>query len=153
MIYGSALRILKRPEDAEEVVCDVLLRAWRKADTFDPARGSLLAWLLVMTRSAALDRLRAVAYAAGEAQESLPMRDFVDSREPVTDPERNQRQDRLQQAMSCLPEPQRRVLELAYFEGLSQSEIAARTGEPLGTVKTRTRLAMQRMRDLLKGQV
>jgi RNA polymerase sigma-70 factor (ECF subfamily) len=155
-LYALALSMLREPADAEEVSADALLQAWRTARTFDPARGSVVAWLATMVRSRSLDRLRArkhqvlklqrvaepILHGGGEAvtpAEEAPDRKLegVEARSQV------------ERALADLPEAQRRVIELAYFSGLSQSEIAAQLGVPLGTVKTRTLAALRRLRALL----
>ncbi|MEW6273226.1 MAG: sigma-70 family RNA polymerase sigma factor [Thermodesulfobacteriota bacterium] len=152
-VNGLALRILADREVAEEVTGDVYLQVWRSAASYDPARGSALAWLFTLARSRAIDRLRA---GAGERRHAAPAEP---PREPESDapgPEEGsslaQRRRIVHAALERLGEEQRRVLEMAFFQGLSHGEIAAALGTPLGTVKTRIRLGVGRLRELLKAQ-
>jgi RNA polymerase sigma-70 factor (ECF subfamily) len=146
LVNGLAFRILGDATSAEEVTGDVYLQVWRQAARYDRTRGAPLAWLLVLTRTRAIDRLR-----ARRAPPALA--DTVEPPVAPSDPEDeaavNERRRIVQGALGRLPPEQRQVIELAYFGGLSQSEIAATVGEPLGTVKTRIRLAMLRLRHAL----
>jgi RNA polymerase sigma-70 factor (ECF subfamily) len=155
-LYGLALRITGERADAEEVVLDVFAQVWREAGRFNPDRGSPGAWFGTLTRSRALDLLRARSRrgrlrAAVErvAPDQVPVLPAA-----VTGPEETvdlaERSVQVRAALAGLPEPQRAVIELAYFGGLSQSEIAAELGEPLGTVKTRVRAGMQKLREALQ---
>lgn len=141
-VYSLALRIVGRPEDAEDVTQQVFTQAWRTAASYDATRGVLAAWLMVMTRSRAIDCLRrhnpARGGTRGEAFLAIPdteptVEQVVATREQV---------DRVRTAIDLLPAEQRQAVELAYYEGLTQSEIAERTSTPLGTVKTRVRTAL-----------
>ena len=150
-LLGLAQRILGVGGEAEEVLQEVFLYVWRSAGSFDPARGSVLAWLLVATRSRAIDRLRARRPASrGELRR---LDDVPESAAPV-DVERDSAarewESVCRAAIGELPEEQRRVLELAYFEGLTHVEIAERTATPLGTVKTRVRLGLMKLRELIR---
>jgi RNA polymerase sigma-70 factor (ECF subfamily) len=156
MVMGLALSIVRDRTDAETVVLDAFTQAWRDAGRYDAARGSVASWLLVLTRSRALDLLRAVGRRARLAPISVddaPPAALVAEDAP-SDPaqavEAGERQREVAVAMRELPEPQRLVIELAFFEGLSHSEIAERLAEPLGTVKTRIRLGMTKLRQLLR---
>ena len=144
-----ARRILRGAAEAEDVVQDVFVEAWLHASRFDPRRGNAVAWLLAMARSRALDRVRArgVAERAGTA---LVREDARAVALPIEPAQQRQERERIQAALAALPPEQRETLLLAYFEGLSQSEIAARTGEALGTVKTRCRLALEKLSRLLQ---
>jgi RNA polymerase sigma-70 factor (ECF subfamily) len=156
LLLAVATRMLGNRADAEEILLDALARVWGEPGRFDVARGSLRAWLTVLVRSRALDLLRArqrserlAARAAQQAPEetrTAPV-DPADPSEPaVQDDERR----RVLEALAELPPAQREAIELAYYGGLSQSEIAERTGTPLGTVKTRIRDGMQKLRVLLR---
>jgi RNA polymerase sigma-70 factor, ECF subfamily len=151
VVRTQVLRIVERPMDAEEVVEEVFWQAWRQADRFDASRGEVGAWLRTIARSRSLDRARALKR-SGEME--LQDQDGVD-REMAGDAGdadgavEAERLELVQRALSELPPEQREVLEMAYYEGMSQSEIAGRSGVPLGTVKTRMRLAIQKLRGAL----
>ena len=139
LVYSVAKHILGDSGAAEEVLQDIFHQLWRSASSFDSARGSLSSWLLVMARNRSIDRVRRRTPTVGEeVAETL--------HGPVLDIEsvaaQNEMAARVRAALRALPEAQRLAIELAYFEGLTQSEIAKRTGDPLGTVKTRLRTAL-----------
>ena len=142
-VYSVAKHILQDAGAAEEVLQDIFHQLWRNAANFDSARGSLTGWLLVMARNRSIDRLRrrtvtvGVEVAATLHGSALDMESFAVKQEMAS---------RVQAALQGLPEAQRQAMELAYFEGLTQSEIAKRTGDPLGTVKTRLRTALASLR-------
>jgi RNA polymerase sigma-70 factor (ECF subfamily) len=140
LVNGLALRILRDPSDAEDVVQEVFVQAWRQADRFDPARGTPEAWLCTLARTRALDKLRRRVSRREEPAEAAP---------GTTAAPRNVEVLAVRKALEDLSANQRRALELAYYEGLTQSEIAERLGEPLGTIKTRIRTAMMRLREAL----
>ncbi len=150
LVYGLALRMLGSVEDSEEVTLDVYNQVWRKAGTFNPGRGSLLSWLITITRSRALDRIRART-SRQRNLEPLPAQEDLPDRAPTPEQETALSQERriVQAALGQLPAEQRRPIELAFFEGLSHSEVAEALRQPLGTVKTRIRLGMMKLRDLL----
>jgi RNA polymerase sigma-70 factor, ECF subfamily len=148
MLYGLVLRIVGRAADAEEVLQDVWLQAWRQAATWDPARGTVAGWLVTLARSRAIDRIRSVA-SRRRAESTPPPETASVPDEPAANAERHQRQERLSAALATLTPRQREVLELGYFGGLSQSEIAARIGAPLGSVKSWARQGLMRMRELV----
>lgn len=150
-VYSLALRILEDQADAEDIVQEVFSQAWAQAGRHDVARGSVGAWLLMMTRSRAIDRLRsrrgsgeAVPFAEGDA---LQLADLSPSQEAVASTA--EQVSRVRDALSRLPLLQRVSLELAFYEGLSHREIAERLEQPLGTVKTRIRLALMKLREAL----
>lgn len=142
-VYSIALRVLHDPEAAEEVLQDTFLRLWQNAHGFDPSRGSLAGWLVVSARNRAISRLRR---RRPESSDDL----LEDSSMVPADFELNadvrQLESRVKTALASLPQEQRLALELAYFEGLTQSEIAERIREPLGTIKSRLRAALQTLR-------
>jgi RNA polymerase sigma-70 factor (ECF subfamily) len=151
--YGLVLRILHVRADADEVLQETFLELWRRARDFDPARGGLDSWVATIARTRAIDRLRSVASGSrllqGAADQPPPVSALpTDPREAA---EAAQQRVRVERALQALPPEQRSVVELAYFEGLSQSEIAERTGTPLGTIKTRARLALTKLAQLLEG--
>jgi RNA polymerase sigma-70 factor (ECF subfamily) len=150
LVYSLALRILRNTGDAEDVTQEVFAQLWAHASRFDPSRGAVGAWLSVIARSRALDRLR--RHAAGarattgpEALTAIP--DPAPSVEVVAASAEQAAAAR--EALASLPSEQRTALELAYYEGLTQAEIAAKTATPLGTVKTRIRTGLQRIRDAM----
>jgi RNA polymerase sigma-70 factor, ECF subfamily len=149
-VYGLAFRVLNDSTMAEEVTMDVYMQVWKQADQFDQSRGNPMVWLTVMTRSRAIDRLR-VGKKDREARE--PLDEISEDQGIEGDPEQSSfylEQCRIvQQALASLPIEQREVIEMAYFGGLSQSEMAAKIGQPIGTVKTRVRLGMIRLRNIL----
>lgn len=148
LVFSQALRILRDTPEAEDVTQEVFARVWVDAARFDPGRGAVGAWLIVIARSRALDRLRRRKSRGGITTSPDALSDMPD---PSPNAERlaaSAEQVRAAHgAMADLPADQRTMLELAYFEGLTQSEIADRTGAPLGTVKTRIRAGLQRLRD------
>ena len=156
VMYGLALRMVSEPADAEEVVLDAFAQAWRDAVRFDTSRGSVLGWLTTIVRTRALDAIRArgrraklVDTASVRLDEPAAMSQGAPAPDrAVEDSERNVA---VGSALSALPEPQRRAIELAFFEGLTHQEVAERLREPLGTVKTRIRLGMLKLREMLGG--
>jgi RNA polymerase sigma-70 factor (ECF subfamily) len=148
LLLALASRMLGRPADAEDVVQEIWVRAWSRADSFDPARGTVAAWLVTMTRSRAIDRLR--ARASRDRAERAPFVDPPASGDaPPRDVEQRETAGQVRAALASLGPDQRQVLELAYFAGLTQSEIASRLGAPLGTVKSWTRQALTRLREAI----
>lgn len=139
LVFSVAKRILKNSSAAEEILQDVFYRAWSGASMFDANRGSMAGWLLVAARNRAIDRLRR---AQGEATDPITENMVSLGSNLETKAAQNVMLAKVKSAMSELPQSQRTALELAYFEGLTHSEIAERTGEPLGTVKTRLRAAL-----------
>ncbi len=146
VMLGLALRILRDRGDAEDLVHDVFIEAWKKASTFSRQRGRVRSWLLLRTRSRAIDRLRSLDVARRHAQAHGPT-DFPGLQSAaVGDPAAAPDQRRARDALASLPEKQRSVVELAFFEGLSCSEIATRCDTPLGTVKSRLVAGMRELR-------
>ncbi|HEX4008210.1 MAG TPA: sigma-70 family RNA polymerase sigma factor [Acidobacteriaceae bacterium] len=147
MLFGMLVRVLRDPQAAEEILQDLFLQLWRGAARFDATRGSLPAWLMVIGRNRALSRLRTRAYReAAEDIDAFPANAVPSSVNLADEAERSLLMEKLRTAMAALPGEQRQAVELAYFEGMTQTEIAARTGSPLGTVKSRVRTAMQSLK-------
>jgi RNA polymerase sigma-70 factor (ECF subfamily) len=146
-VYGLCLRMLQEPAAAEEVSQETFLKLWARADQFDPARGALVSWLLTIARRSALDRIRREA----RRPALLEPRDSDERLSRLPDPASQSEEARwrtLRLALQQLPREQRAAIELAYYQGLSHREISDYLGIPLGTVKTRIRLGMQRLRAL-----
>jgi RNA polymerase sigma-70 factor (ECF subfamily) len=147
-VYGLALRITRDRSAADEVVVDTFWQVWRQASRYDGVRGEPIAWILTIARSRALDRLRSLR--RSRSVEGIDVLETASSDEsPETDLRLAERAAAVRAAFEFLPGGQRQALELAYFDGLSHTEIAARLGEPLGTVKTRIRSGLTRMREAL----
>jgi RNA polymerase sigma-70 factor (ECF subfamily) len=150
MLFGMLVRILRDQQAAEEVLQDLFLQLWRNAGQFDAARGSLSAWLMVIGRNRAISRLRGRRdREVMEEEEGDYANTFASSQNIEDEAVRAQVARNISAAMQQLPAEQRQALELAYFEGMTQSEIASQTGIPLGTIKTRVRTAMQILRQIL----
>jgi RNA polymerase sigma-70 factor (ECF subfamily) len=150
-LYSLAFRILQDQGEAEEVVQDVFAQAWRQASRYDTSRGAVVAWLLVMARSRSIDRVRAKA-GRPPLQEDDPalLRDLTDGGIPAdTLVVTAEQASRLRASLVQLPLLQRTAIELAFYEGLTHAEIAERLEQPLGTVKTRIRLGLLKLRDAM----
>jgi RNA polymerase sigma-70 factor (ECF subfamily) len=147
--FGVARRVLRNDAEAEEVLQDTFVEVWRSATRYDPRRAAPERWILTMARTRAIDRLRQNG-ARGRLADNLQVQPRSEAA-PAADEQMSHRREakRLRDALATLPVEQRRVLEQAYDAGLSQSEIAEATGTPLGTVKTRTRMAMMKLAELL----
>jgi RNA polymerase sigma-70 factor (ECF subfamily) len=150
-LYSLVFHLLKDADEAEDVVEETFWQAWRKASSYEPSRGAVSTWLLTIGRRRALDRLRAKGRRREESMSQPGL--LADIASPLPDPlqavEGSERRSQVRAALRELPDEQRAVLEMGYFQGLSQTEIAEMTGQPLGTVKTRMRLAMQKLREPL----
>jgi RNA polymerase sigma-70 factor (ECF subfamily) len=153
VVHGVVARLLRQPDEVEDVVEETFWQAWRQASRFDPTRGAVQTWLLTIARSRALDRVRSLRRRREEPLEGDDGQivfQLTAASDPGLDAEASERSAIVGAALSGLPPEQREALELGYFGGLSQTEIAERTGQPLGTVKTRMRLAMQKLRSQLQ---
>ena len=150
LAFGLIRRIVRDPAASEEVLQEVFWQIWREAARYDPRRGSPEAWVVMRAKTRAIDRLRAMRRRektfVAPADDSLTR----STEEPAENPGvAVETRGLVRSALNALPESQRRVVELAFFEGLTQSEIAGRLGEPLGTVKTRARLGLERLKSLI----
>jgi RNA polymerase sigma-70 factor (ECF subfamily) len=141
IVYSVALRVLADTGAAEDVLQEVFMQLWRNPGAFDASRGNLAPWLAVIARNRAIDSLR-------RRQPETDIEDVIVSVEPdmAGDAERSRAMEKVRSALGSMPAPQRSALEMAYFEGLTHSEIAKKTGEPLGTVKTRIRAGLMALR-------
>lgn len=147
LVYAEAVRILRDKGAAEEILQDIFHQVWRTAEKFDRERGSLPGWLMVATRNRAISRLRR---RAGRTEEEWSENSATLPFNLETAASQNQMLGRVKSAMSALPQGQREAIELAFFEGMTHSEISSKTGEPLGTVKTRIRSALEILRKAMQ---
>lgn len=141
IVYSVALRVLQDTGGAEDVLQDIFMQLWRNPGSFDSSRGNMAAWLAVIARNRAIDALR-------RRRPQDDIENVIVSVEPdmASEAERSRAMEKIRGAMESMPAPQRSALELAYFEGLTHMEIAEKTGEPLGTVKTRIRTGLLTLR-------
>ena len=153
LVYGLALRILGNTAAAEEVTLDVYTQIWRQATVYEAQRGAPSAWLFMLTRSRAIDLLRSQA----QEQKRIASLEVAEVHTAISTPEESsvvtERRSFVQAAFAALAAEQREVLDLAYFSGLSHGDIAMQLALPLGTVKTRIRLGMAKLRELLRPLV
>lgn len=151
ILLGLLLRILHSRAEAEDVLQEVFVQVWRRAGSYDESRGRGFTWLVTLARSRAIDRLRALDSRSRAATASAAEASEVVS-DASLDAFRSEQREIVRAALAELTEDQRRTLLLAYEEGLTQSEIAARLNQPLGTVKTRTRAGLMKLRELLRDK-
>lgn len=144
LIYGLALRMLRNAADAEEATADVFSHVWRCAHTWDSGRGAVATWLIMLCRSRCIDRIRS-RRTRRQTEQAIESPSIIDSRVEWQD------RETISAALRQLDPEDRRLIELAFFDGLTHTELAKRLSLPLGTVKTRIRSAVQQMRNLLKG--
>jgi RNA polymerase sigma-70 factor (ECF subfamily) len=146
LVYSVALRVLKESGQAEDVTQEVFFQLWRNPNSFSSSRGSLAAWLLVIARNRAIDHLRQRRY--GETVDEVIIASATNLHNEA---ERRIIMQRVRGIIGDLPQEQQQSLQMAYFEGLSHSEIAEKTGQPLGTIKTRIRSALTSLRKRLEA--
>jgi len=153
LALGLIRRILRDPAAAEEVLQEVFWQVWQEAGRYDPKRGSPEAWLVMRAKTRAIDKLRAIRRRektfVAPVDESVTRSDEATGENPGVAAEAR---GLVRSALDSLPEAQRRVVELAFFDGLTQSEIARKLGEPLGTIKTRARLGLERLRAVMRRE-
>jgi RNA polymerase sigma-70 factor (ECF subfamily) len=150
-VLGLTTRILGDRDEAEDVLQEVFLQVWRAPRQFDPSRGAALTWLLVLARSRAIDRLRSLRRRGRDRHVDVAAAGLASAQDVEHDAGAAQEGSAVRQALAGLPSEQRRALELAYFDGYTQTEIAELTGAPLGTVKTRLRQGMMKLRDAFQA--
>lgn len=155
ILYGLALRMLHNPDEAAELLQDLYREVWRKAGSYDPRRGSPMAWLVTMARSRAIDRLRSAATQNRQETDSIEDSFLGDLPSWNPDPfevhaEREQR-ELVAKALAELPAAQQQALELAFYEGLTHTQIAERLNQPVGTIKTRIKLGLGKLKAALRG--
>lgn len=152
-LLAVALRILSQRGDAEDVVQEAFVYAWRQASRYRPESSSVATWLILITRSRAIDRLRSAAASQRALTTAGTATETHTSPEGVGNVLSRERRERVRQELDRLPGEQVEVLVMAFFGGLSQTAIAAATGIPLGTVKTRTLLGMKKLRSALRAEI
>jgi RNA polymerase sigma-70 factor (ECF subfamily) len=153
LVFSLAMRMLKARSDAEDLLQEVFVQVWRQAQNYSAERGSPEAWIINIARSRAIDKIRSIR----RMQKSFVLTDDPARAESPENVESSAAESEtrltMNSALANLPDPQRKVLELAYFDGLTQNEIADRLAEPLGTVKTRMRSGIQKLREILGTQL
>jgi len=152
ILFGLLVRILNSREEAEDILQDVFIQVWRRAKDFDEKRGRPFTWLVTLARSRAIDRLRLLG-ARQRLAASAGANQADETSDALSDTIKVAQKEIVKRALAQLPDEQRHTLVLAYFEGLTQSEIASKLGAPLGTVKTRMRSGMLKLRALLGAQL
>ena len=154
LLYTLALRILNNRDEAAELLQDVYIEVWRKAGNFDQKRGSPMAWLITMTRSRAIDRIRASTSRGRTVTDSLEQSRAEELQSDLPDPLETHAMEELRtlvgEAFTDLPAAQQEALELSFYDGLTHAEIAARLDKPIGTIKTRIKLGMNKLRYMLR---
>ncbi len=157
LLFGLLISILKKKTEAEDILQEVFSNIWEKADQFDPDRGTGYTWIVSLTRNKGIDRLRSKVYKEQKKQSTSLDNDDVyhplysSENNPLEDTILSDRADMVRNALQQISEKQRKVIEISYFSGLSQSEISEEYDIPLGTVKTRMRDGMMKLRDILSG--
>ncbi len=152
LVYSTAFRVLNSRTDAEDVAQDVMFLIWEKSPLFDAAKGKPVTWILTMARNKAIDRLRSLQRRfrlQDEVESEALVEESTHDRKSADDMDATEQGALVRAAVSKLSSEQREVIEMAYFGGLTQQEIARRLGDPLGTVKARTRRGMLRLKKML----
>jgi RNA polymerase sigma-70 factor, ECF subfamily len=152
LAYGIALRVLGDPARAEDAVQEAFLNVWNRAQSFDPERGSLRTWLLTAVRNRSIDYLRGRGGHERHEVELQPALATSPRGDPWREVSLSLEREAVREALASLPPEQRQAIELAYYGGYSQREIAGITGVPVGTVKGRTRLALEKLSSYLRGR-
>jgi RNA polymerase sigma-70 factor (ECF subfamily) len=156
ILYATAMKFLKQDADARDVVQDVFIQIWDKAKLYDPAKGKPLTWALTLTRNRSIDRIRAIQRRS-RLRDDFEKESTVDEstgvREALSEVDASEKGQILRDAVSQLSRQQRKVIELAFFGGLTQSEVAEKLGEPLGTVKARARRGLMKLKEILGHQL
>lgn len=156
VLFATAYRVLNNQQAAEDVLQDVFVQVWEKAALYDPTRGKPLTWAITLTRNKAIDRLRSVQRRnrlGDELEREAETFEQFDDKSSVDVVESAEKGQLVRQAIGKLSKEQREAIELAFFSGLTQTEIAERLGEPLGTVKARIRRGMMKLKDLITPQL
>ena len=153
LVFSLAIKVLNDRSGAEEIVQEVFTKVWRGARAFDAKRGKFSSWLIGIAHHQCIDELRRRRVRPlSESIDNSPLPELASDNDPVQAAEVSSERARVRRALALIPNEQRIVIELAFFEGLTHSEIADRSGDPLGTVKTRVRLGMQKLKEILGEQ-
>jgi len=155
ILYATAMKFLKEDADAQDVVQDVFIQIWDKAKLYDPAKGKPLTWALTLTRNRSIDRIRAIQRRTrlrDDFEKETVLDESAGVRESLSGVDASEKSQVLRDAVGRLSPEQRKVIELAFFRGFTQSEIADRLGEPLGTVKARARRGLMKLKEILGPQ-
>ncbi len=156
ILFATAMKFLKQDADAQDVVQDVFIQIWDKAKLYDPAKGKPLTWALTLTRNRSIDRIRAIQRRTrlrDDFEKETVMDESAGLREALSGVDASEKGQILRVAVGQLSPQQRKVIELAFFRGLTQSEIAEKLGEPLGTVKARARRGLMKLKEILAHQL
>jgi RNA polymerase sigma-70 factor (ECF subfamily) len=156
ILYATALKFVREESDAQDVVQDVFIQVWDKAKMYDPSKGKPLTWVLALVRNRSIDRIRAIQRRArlrDEFEAETVTDESAWARESLSRVEAGEQGRTLRAAVNQLSPQQRKVIELAYFGGLTQIEIAEKLGEPLGTVKARARRGLLKLKELIGPQL
>ena len=155
ILYATAMKFLKEDADAQDVVQDVFIQIWDKAKLYDPAKGKPLTWALTLTRNRSIDRIRAIQRRTrlrDDFEKETVLDESAGVREALSGVDASEKSQILRDAVGRLSPEQRKVIELAFFGGLTQSEVADRLGEPLGTIKARARRGLMKLKEILGPQ-
>jgi RNA polymerase sigma-70 factor (ECF subfamily) len=157
LVYSAALRVVRDAQIAEDMVQEIFLRIWRKPDSYVAQRGRFVTWLTSVTRNRAVDEIRSrgrrFRYETASPEEQERELPAPDTNDPALTAELADQRRLIVAALAQIPQEQRQIIELAYFGGFTQQEIAQRLSQPLGTVKTRIRLGMQKLRVALTPEL
>lgn len=153
LLFGMVISIVKKREEAEDLLQEIFVKIWNKADSFDPERGNVYSWIVTLARNSAIDRIRSKGYKTQKKQsESIHNPSFSlegDKYDPMETTIFSDRAELVKKALDKIPEKQNKVIKIAYYRGMTQSEIADHLDIPLGTVKTRTRQGMMKLKRIL----
>ncbi|MBJ7326317.1 MAG: sigma-70 family RNA polymerase sigma factor [Chthoniobacterales bacterium] len=156
ILYATALKFVREESDAQDVVQDVFIQVWDKAKMYDPSKGKPLTWVLALVRNRSIDRIRAIQRRA-RLRDEFEVETVTDesawARESLSRVEAGEQGRTLRAAVNQLSPQQRKVIELAYFGGLTQIEVAEKLGEPLGTVKARARRGLLKLKEMIGPQL
>lgn len=153
LLFGMVLSIVKKREEAEDMLQEIFVKIWNKAESFDPERGNAYSWIVTLARNQAIDRIRSKGYKSQEKQSvSIHQPLFSlegDKHDPMETTIFSDRAELVKKALGQIPEAQSEVIKIAYYRGMTQREIADYLDIPLGTVKTRTRQGMMKLKNIL----